>query len=65
MHMDRDQARDPEKKHRHDIGCPDHGPISDEPRTRNIQVVLGLWIAGSLALVIYSVIQAAVHAATS
>lgn len=63
--MDRDQAKDPEKKHRHDIGSPDHGPISDELRTRNIQVVLGLWITGSLALVLYSVIQAVVHAAMS
>ncbi|HWN69281.1 MAG TPA: hypothetical protein VNM90_16690 [Haliangium sp.] len=63
--MDHDQAKDPEKKHRHDIGHPDHGPISDEPRTRNIQVVLGLWIAGSLALTLYAVIQAAWHAAAS
>lgn len=63
--MDRDQAPAPDKKHRHDIGCPDHGPISDDPRTRNIQIVLGLWIAASLALVIYSVIQAALYASAS
>jgi hypothetical protein len=62
--MDRDEAKDPEKKHRHDIGCPDHGPISDDPRTRNIQVVLGLWIAGSVALVTYSVIWAVIQAAS-
>lgn len=61
--MDREHGRDPEKKHRHDIGEPDHGPISDEATTRNIQVVLGLWIAGSAALTIYAVIQAALHAA--
>jgi hypothetical protein len=63
--MDRDQARDPEKKHRHDIGSPDHGPISDDPRTRNIQVVLGLWIAGTLGLVAFAVIQAALYASAS
>lgn len=63
--MDPNQAKDPEKKHRHDIGCPDHGPISDDPKARNIQVVLGLWIAGSLALVLYAVIQAALHASAS
>lgn len=60
--MDRDQAKDPEKKHRHDIGSPDHGPISDEPRTRDIQVVLALWIAGTVALAIFTAIQAALHA---
>lgn len=60
--MDRDEALDPDKKHRHDIGCPDHGPISDEPKTRNIQIVLGLWIAGTVLLTGYAVIQAALHA---
>jgi hypothetical protein len=60
--MDRDQARDPEKKHRHDIGSPDHGPIADDPKTRNVQIVLGLWILGTVALTGYAVIQAALHA---
>lgn len=59
--MDRDQPRDPDKKHRHDTGCPDHGTESDQTTTRNIQVVLGLWVAGSLALTAYAVLQAALH----
>jgi hypothetical protein len=45
---------DPDKRHRHDIGDPAHGPLSSESTTKSIQVLLGLWIAGTLALVIYA-----------
>jgi hypothetical protein len=63
--MHHDAVKDPGKKHRHDIGSPDHGPLSDEPTTRNLQVLIGLWIAGSLALTAYAVVQAVFHASMS
>lgn len=52
--------KDPNKKHRHDVGAVDHGAISAEETTRSIQVILGLCIASSIALVIYTVVQMAV-----
>jgi hypothetical protein len=48
------EAHDPTKRHRHDIGEPDHGPRSSESTTKSIQVLLGLCIAGTLALVVYA-----------
>ena len=42
----------PAKKHRHDLGQEDHGPVMAQRTTRGIQAVLGLWIAlTGLALV--------------
>ena len=52
-------VRDPSKKHRHDVGLPDHGAVSTEGVTRAIQGVLLLLIAGSVALVVYAVALAA------
>lgn len=52
-------GRDPRKKHRHDVGLPDHGPVATEGVTRAIQGVMLLLIAGSAALVIYAVAVAA------
>jgi hypothetical protein len=49
-----DTDHDPEKRHRHDIGDPAHGPVSSESTTKSIQVLLGLWIAGTVILVIYA-----------
>lgn len=34
----------PRKKHRHDLGQEDHGPVMAERTTRGIQLLLGLWI---------------------
>ncbi|HEU5059326.1 MAG TPA: hypothetical protein VFU21_22490 [Kofleriaceae bacterium] len=48
-------AGDPRKKHRHDVGMPDHGPVSTERVTRGIQGLLLLLIAAAGALVIYAV----------
>ena len=47
---------DPDRplKHRHDIGAPDHGPVHAHRTTVTIQVMLGLWIASSVALVIFA-----------
>lgn len=47
--------RDPSKKHRHDIGMPDHGPVSTENLTRGLQGLMLLLIAASAALAIYAV----------
>jgi hypothetical protein len=49
------EGGDPKKKHRHDVGAPDHGPVSTDPLTRSIQGLLLLLIAASLALAVYAV----------
>jgi hypothetical protein len=49
---------DPTKKHRHDIGRPDHGSVATVPVTRTIQVLLGLCIVASAALVVYMLLHA-------
>jgi hypothetical protein len=46
------------KKHRHDLGHEDHGPKLAEGTTRAIQILLGLWIALTLGLVIYALVDA-------
>ncbi len=43
-----------EKKHRHDVGHPDHNAQVTEPFTRAIQGVLAASIALTIALVIWS-----------
>ena len=48
----------PRRKHRHDLGHEDHGPKLAAGTTRGIQSLLGLWIALSLALVVYMLIDA-------
>jgi hypothetical protein len=48
-------AGDPKKKHRHDVGLPDHGPVSTEGLTRAIQGLLLLLLAATGALVIYAI----------
>ncbi len=48
---------DPNKKHRHDVGAVDHGALSFEHTTRTIQVILGMCIVSSIALVIYGIVQ--------
>jgi hypothetical protein len=52
-------GRDPKKKHRHDVGMPDHGAVSTEGITRAIQGIMLLLIAGSALLVVYAVVVAA------
>lgn len=46
----------PRKKHRHDLGQEDHGPVLAAGTTRAIQGLLGLWVALTVALVIYSLV---------
>ena len=48
----------PRKKHRHDLGQEDHGPKLAAGTTRAIQGLLGLWIALTLGLVVYVLVDA-------
>lgn len=52
-------AGTPQKKHRHDLGHEDHGPKLAAGTTRAIQALLGLWIALTLVLVVYAMVDAA------
>lgn len=47
----------PLRKHRHDLGHEDHGPKLAAGTTRAIQILLGLWIALTLVLVVYALID--------
>ena len=47
----------PRRKHRHDLGHEDHGPKVSAPTTRGIQTILGLWIALTLGLVVYVLVD--------
>jgi len=49
----------PRHKHRHDLGQEDHGPRLAARTTHAIQALLGLWIALTLALVVYALVDAA------
>lgn len=44
----------PQKRHRHDGGDVPHGTDAHEGITRAIQYLLGMWIVGSAAVVIYA-----------
>ena len=45
------------KKHRHDLGQEDHGPVVTIGTTRAIQMMLGLWIVLTLVLVVYALVD--------
>jgi hypothetical protein len=47
----------PRHKHRHDLGHEDHGPKLAAHVTHAIQALLGLWIALTLALVVYVLVD--------
>ena len=49
----------PRRKHRHDLGHEDHGPVLAAGTTRAIQILLGLWIALTLILVVYTLVDGA------
>jgi hypothetical protein len=49
----------PRRKHRHDLGHEDHGPALAAGTTRAIQILLGLWIAATLLLVVYALVDSA------
>ncbi|HEU0034923.1 MAG TPA: hypothetical protein VFQ53_30065 [Kofleriaceae bacterium] len=46
------------RKHRHDLGHEDHGPKLAAGTTKAIQALLGLWIALTLVLVVYALVDA-------
>lgn len=45
------------KKHRHDLGEEDHGPKLAAGTTRAIQILLGLWIALTLCMTLYVLVD--------
>lgn len=47
----------PRKKHRHDLGHEDHGPKLAAATTRGIQILLGLWIALTMGLALYALVD--------
>ena len=49
---------DPRKKHRHDVGLPDHGAVTTETITLAIQVLLLILIAATGALALYALVIA-------
>ena len=49
------------RKHRHDLGHEDHGSKLAAGTTRAIQILLGLWVALTLVLVVYVLIDGARH----
>jgi hypothetical protein len=51
-------AGTPRRKHRHDLGHEDHGAKLAAGTTRAIQGLLGLWIALTLAFVVYAMVDA-------
>jgi hypothetical protein len=58
-HVDPDEIPGTQrKKHRHDLGHEDHGPKLAAKTTRAIQTLLGLWIALTVALVAYALVDA-------
>lgn len=53
----------PRRKHRHDLGQEDHGPRLAAGTTRAIQTLLGVWIALTLGLVVYAMVDGSRRAA--
>ena len=57
MTSDAETTDTPRKKHRHDLGHEDHGPKVAAGTTKTIQALLGLWIALTLGLVLYVLVD--------
>jgi hypothetical protein len=62
---DSEQAGTPRRKHRHDLGHEDHGAKLAAGTTKTIQALLGLWIALTVVLVVYAMVDAARSRPTS
>jgi hypothetical protein len=58
------KKKDPTKRHRHDVGLVDPGPLSTASTTRSIQALLGICVVLSTALLIYALVHMALPAAT-
>jgi hypothetical protein len=48
---------EPRKKHRHDLGHEDHGPVYAAGTTRAIQTILGLWVLLTFGAVIWALVE--------
>ena len=53
--MSETAGREPNKKHRHDVGLPDHGAVSTEGITRALQGLMLLLIAGTAVLAVIAI----------
>jgi hypothetical protein len=47
-------GKDPNKRHRHDVGDVSHGATSQETVTRAIQMTLAMCIIGTAILLVYA-----------
>jgi len=47
-------GKDPNKKHRHDVGEVAHGAATQERTTAAIQSLLALWVVATAALTVYA-----------
>ncbi len=56
--MSTDTGSEPRKKHRHDLGHEDHGPVVSAGTTRGIQGLLAVCIATTLVLVLWFFVDA-------
>ena len=48
------EGKDPDKRHRHDVGEVAHGATNQEAITTAIQYTLALCVIGTAALIIYA-----------
>lgn len=55
--MTTDAGTEPRKKHRHDLGQEDHGPMVAVGTTKGIQALLSLWIIATAVLVLWAMIE--------
>lgn len=44
------------RKHRHDLGHEDHGPVVAAGTTKAIQFILGMWIVLTVALLMWALV---------
>ena len=54
--MSTDAGNEPRKKHRHDLGQEDHGPVVAEGTTKAIQFILGSLIILTFVLVTWALV---------
>jgi hypothetical protein len=48
----------PVKKHRHDLGHEDHGPVMAAGTTRAIQALLAMWLVLTVAALLWAMVDA-------
>lgn len=55
--MSQELGHEARRKHRHDLGHEDHGPVVAAGTTRGIQVILGMWVLFTFILVIWAIAE--------